>query len=166
MYVADEQLRTVRYKTSEKQFQAASAITVFLDPRYLDPMQTNRSSEEYLPNSMVHHNGYLALFEPDRITEIKSWEDIPDSSTYESIRDGLAFVVWYPGEKKLSKKAPVSFVPKIGYHPIEFCNPDEHKYRHRNHFGDQIIDVSITNKLSDEDRKRAIEELALKSVKK
>ena len=164
IYAADENVRTVRYKTTENSFQPPSNITVFLDHKYLDPQQTDRSSEQYLPNSLVHQNGFLALFGPDKITEIKVWGDLPDAATYESIRDNLYLVVVDTMQKKIIKKAPVSFAPKINSHPIEFCDPETHRSQHRNHFGDVIINVSITNKMPEEDRRKSLESLALLSV--
>ena len=164
IYAADDTVRTVRYKTSENKFQSPSTITVFLEHKYLDPQQTDRSSEQYLPNSLVHKEGSLALFDGDNITEIKQWSDLPESATYELIRDNLYFIVADASSKKIYKKAPVSFAPRMGTHPIEFCEPETHRFHDRNHFGDVITDIKITNKLPEDERQKSLESLAATSL--
>jgi hypothetical protein len=166
VYAADEHVRTVRYKTVENKFQPPSDITVFLDHKYLDPQQTDRSSDQYLPNSLVHHNGHLALFGSDKIVQIRSWNDLPEGISYESVRDNLFFIVTDMHGKQMIKKVPVSFAPKVGTHPIEFCDPETHAARHRNHFGDVITDVTVTNKLPEDERRKSLENLALLSLQK
>ena len=166
VYAADEHARTARYKTSENVYVKPSKITVFLDHKYLDPTQTDRGSEQYLPNSMVHQQGFLILIDKDgKPTHIQSWENLPDSADYETVKNGLQFVVFDSIQNKAIKKAPVSFAPKLGTHPIEFCDPNTHKQGHRNHFGDVIENVTVTNNATDEESRKALESMAKLSLK-
>jgi len=166
IYAADGQARTARYKTSENVYVKPSKITVFLDHKYLDPAQTDRGSEQYLPNSLVHQHGFLIFTDKDgKPNHIESWEDIPDSADYEAVKNGLQFVVFDNIQNKAIKKVPISFAPKLGTHPIEFCDPTTHKQGHRNHFGDVIENVTVTNNVTDEESRRALESMAKLSLK-
>ncbi len=164
VYVADKSLRTIRYKTVSGDFQPASTITVFLDHKYMDPNVVSRNDEAYVPNSLINKNGRLILAEPGLLkagtAEIQSFADIPQSMDIETIRTSLYVMVFDSKLKKVVTKTPVSLMPQVGYHPLEFCDPQTNPYRHRNHLGNPIEDLLVTNKLSEEETQKAIEKLA------
>lgn len=166
VYASDNKLRTVRFKTSADTFETVSTVTVYLDPKYLDDSQMDRSSEQYLPNTpLIHTNSFLVLEPPggDPV-HISSSEKIPTDIDIETLKKSLFFVVYDGTTKMVLKKAPVWIVPREGFHPIEFCHPSTHKQGHRNHIGNQIVNIETTSKKSEQETKDAIKKLALLSL--
>lgn len=164
VYVTDRKMRTVRYRAASKVFQPPSNITAFLDPKYLDPTQTDRYGSEYLPNSLMHENGYLVLDDETLIREgkahIASFDDLPQSMDVADIEQALCIAVYSPLEKKVVRKTPISLMPREGLHPIEFCDPRTNPYGHRNHLGNIIENLHNTHKQGESEVRRAIRELA------
>jgi len=81
------------------------------------------------------------------------------------MKKALFFVVFETTLQKVIKKAPVTLVPKIGDHPIEFCDPEKHQYRYRNHFGNQIENLTFTNHAPEADVRKAVQDLLLVSLR-
>ncbi len=166
VYASDRKLRTVRYKTAENVFQDASNVTVFLDHKYIDPAQTDRSSKEYLPNTpLIHSDSFLVLAEENKDPiHVKSFDAVPANIGTDELKRSLFLLVYDGKVGEVVKKAPVSIMPQEGFHPIEFCDPHTHRYHHRMHFGNQIVNIAITNRKSEEDIHTEIEKLALMSL--
>lgn len=167
VYASDRTLRTARYKASEGAFDDVSTITVFLDHKHLDDSQTDRLSEEYLANSpLIHTNSFLILHETGKDpVHVTSFDKIPPNIEIESLKKSLFFVLYDGTSQKVVKQAPVWIVPREGFHPIEFHDPAKRKGGHRNHIGNQIVNIETTNKKTEGETKGAIKKLALLSIK-
>jgi len=169
IYVADNALRTTRYKAATESFDMVSKITVFLDGKYMDSQQTSRSSREYLPNSNALEDGFLVLDDTRnpqerKIKHIETWNDLGDSIDVDTLKTSLFFVVFDAAQNKIVKKAPVSIFPSVGSHPIEFCDPENHRLGHRNHLGHPIVNLTITSNMPEDEAKKAVEAMALLSL--
>jgi hypothetical protein len=168
VYVSDRNLRTLRYQAGSNAFQNPSTITVYMDPKYLDPEMTDRGGEEYLPNSLFNENGRLLLDDPELIRSnkaiITAFGDIPADMDVDTVRTSLRVIVYDSVQKKMVRKTPVSLMPATGFHPVEFFDPKSHPMGHRNHLGSAIENLAITNRMDEKETREAVEALAAISV--
>ncbi len=165
VYAADKALHTVRLRQASGTFEPPSLVTVFIDKKYLDDQQTTRNGTEYLPNSDLHRDGYLAYIDGKDSKIIESTTDIPTAGGTQELQK-LFFVVVDAARTKKLKQVPVSILPKTGYHPVEFFDPATRAAGARNHFGDVIESVTMVPPNTGKDPKQVLTEMLLENFKK
>ncbi len=165
VYITDTHARSVRFKAEINQVENPSRISVFLDHTYLDQETRFDKDSKYIGKYMVNRDGYLIIDDPtDTFSRVVTkWEDIPEELLDDQKKlHAMLYLATFDSDKKnIVNKTPVSFVPKLGNHPVEFWNEKLHPLHHSNHIGTPITELKLLLKETKEEKARAVEDMLM-----